>query len=148
MRSDIQASLDAIKAPALAIVTKVDNIPAAVEAGELAAYNEGVEAGKAMIQLPEPTNPDNIYTQQQMNDAVNAGKDEVRSAEVAPLQLQLTEKQSAIDSLNAQITDLNTKLMAAGPDAVTAFKAELKAKYAEQQVAESTSETGFASLLE
>lgn len=156
MRSDIQASLDAIKAPALAIITKVDNIPAAVEAGEQAAYDEGFEAGKVVgkvegieegrgsIVLPEPGNPDAQYTQDQMSTAVSEREAQVR----AELTLVVDEKQAAIDSLNAQITDLNTKLMAAGPDAVAAFKAELKAKYEAQQVAETEGETGFKSFLD
>jgi hypothetical protein len=152
VRSDIQASLDAIKAPAQAIITKVDNIPAAVEAGEQAAYDEGFQAGKVAgveegrnsIQLPDETNTANIYTQEQMNTAVSERETQVRTE----MQLSVDEKQAAIDSLNAQITDLNTKLMAAGPDAVAAFKAELKAKYEEQQVAETEGETGFKSLFE
>lgn len=145
MRSDITASLDAIRTPAQATIDAANAIPAAVEAGEQAAYNEGYEAGKAAIELPAKDNPDAQYTQEQLASAVETGKQEVRDMEMKP----------AVDTLNAQISELGTKvgnleneLAQAGPNAVAAFKAELKAKYAEQQVAETQGETGFQALLD
>lgn len=115
MRSDIQASLDAIKAPAQAIITKVDNIVPAVEAGEQQAYDEGkaagdaegyargkvdgIEEGRASIVLPEPTNPDAQYTQAQMDEAVSTRETQVRA-----------EMQISIDSLNAQVTEKDSKI--------------------------------------
>lgn len=160
MNADIQAKLDAIKAPFQSVIDATDAVPALVDAAEKAKYDEGynvgradgIEEGKAMIQLPSPTlpdgtpNPDLIYTQQQLNDAVTAGKEQ-----------QKAEDQVAIDALNAQITEKDGKIAnlenqvaqfeTLKAEAIAAFKAELLAEYEAQQVAEAQGETGFGSLL-
>lgn len=145
MKSDIQSTLESIKAPFAELVQKVDSIPAAVEAGEQAAYDQGYQDGKASVVLPVEGTGDKLFTQEDMNKLAETAKQEVRDLEMTP----------AIESLNAQITELSTRvgnleneLAQAGPNAVANFKAELKAKYAEQQVAETQGETGFQALLD
>jgi hypothetical protein len=104
-------------------------------------YNEGFQSGKDSIQLPDPSNPDVIYTQQQMNDAVTAGKEQQKLETELELGVKISELQAQVDAVPGL-------LESAKSESVAAFKAELKAKYEEQQVVESSSETGFKSLLE
>lgn len=71
-------------------------------AGELqAAELAGIEKGKAMIQLPDPQNPDAQYTQAQLEEAVKAGQ------EVTKLELQ-----PQIDALKAELEKMDAALVA------------------------------------
>lgn len=88
-----------------------------------AKYDEGFAAGVASVQ---PS--DKIYSQ----------------AEVDAIVLPLNEK---IAALELAITDINATIPAKIAEAVAAFKAELLAKYEEQQVVETQAETGFKNLL-
>ena len=101
-----------------------------------ASYAKGYADGKDAVELPEPTNPDAQYTQAQMNDAVNTGKDEVRA-----------ELQPQLDAIASELAEVKASIEPAKADAVATFKADLKAKYEEQQVAEQAGETGFGALL-
>lgn len=77
------------------------------------------------------------------------GSDKIYSD--AEVQVFLKEKQDEIDALKAQMKlaedELPGKLEVAKVEAVAAFKLELKAKYEEQQVAETAGETDFLGLL-
>lgn len=143
MKSDIQAKLDAIKAPFSEQLAKIEEIPLAVEAGEKAAWDEGFVKGQESMVLPDPTDPTAQYTQADMD------------ALAAQVRLEKdNEYKDKMDNLNAQISDLSTKvgnlenqLAQAGEVAVGAFKADLAAKYEALQVAETEAETGFGDLL-
>lgn len=115
MNADIQGKLDAIKAPALSIVEAADALPALIDAQELVKYNEGFQAGKDSIQLPDPNDPTVIYTQAQMDAAVTAGKEQQRSedqvvidaqaGEIAALKVQLADMEAlATDSVSKYAT--------------------------------------------
>jgi len=107
MNAEIQSKVDVIVNAFQPVIDAAAAIPALVDAQELVKYNEGVEAGKAMIQLPDPTNPAAQYTQEQMDAAVTAGKEQQRSedqvtidaqgTELAALKLSLTDLQAALD---------------------------------------------------
>jgi hypothetical protein len=100
------------------------------------AYDKGFADGVAS--LPPPVS-DKIYSQEELDAAV--------AGAVGPLQEQVSAMQAELESLKVQVSDLQAGLEDAKIEAVAAFKSELLAKYEEQQVVESTSETGFADLL-
>ena len=122
--------------------------------GDQSGYARGYEEGKAAIELPAPVledgsvNPEAQYTQQQMNDAVNTGKEEVRME----MQPQIDQLVGQVSALSAELEALKAipavDVEAAKIEAIGAFKAELKAKYAEKQVVETAAETGFGALLD
>ena len=126
MNADIQGKLDAIKAVFQPILDAADAVPALVDAQELVKYNEGVEAGKAMIVLPDPANPDAQYTQSQMDAAVSSGKeqqaseDQVQIADLGGKLASVQESAAALqincDALNAKYDDLVAKVKAANAD--------------------------------
>jgi hypothetical protein len=160
MNADIQSKLDAIKAPFQSVIEATDALPALVDAAEQAKFDEGylkglaegevtgIEKGKGMIQLPDATDPTVQYTQAQLNEAVTAGKEQQKledQVQIDALNAQITEKDTKISNLENQVAQFNAEQIKA--DAVAAFKAELKAKYEEQQVAETAGETGFLGFL-
>lgn len=126
MNADIQSKIDGAKAPFQTVIENLDAIPALVDAAELVKYNEGVEDGKAMIQLPDPTDPAAQYTQEQMDAAVTAGKEQQRSedqvtidaqgAELAALKQQLVDLQGVADGAVAKYTSLAERVKAANVD--------------------------------
>lgn len=59
----------------------------------------------------------------------------------------VAEKDKEIEQLKAEKADLEANADAKVSEAVAAFKADLLAKYEEQQVAETQAETGFKDLL-
>lgn len=99
MNADIQAQLDAIKAPFQGVIAAADAVPALVEKAVADAKQEGIETGKAMIQLPDASDPTAVYTQEQMNKAINDKEAEVTG-----------KLQPQIDALNAQVTEKDAKL--------------------------------------
>ena len=113
MNADIQAKLDAIKAVFQPIVEAADAVPALVDAAELAKYNQGVVDGKAMIQVGNPGDPANIYSQAQMDAAVSAGKAQ-----------QASQDKADLDAANAKSSDLQAKV-----DAGVAAQADLQSKF-------------------
>lgn len=88
--ADLETGVNAMQA-------QIDGIPAQLQA----QYNQGVTDGKASIQLPAPSDPNAQYTQQQMQDAVNAGQKQQSDQDVAKFQPQ-------IDDLNGKLTQLQS----------------------------------------
>lgn len=106
------------------LVAKLADAAAALEVAKRASYDEGFAAGVASV----GGNPDVKFTQADLDAAV--------ASAVAPLNEQIAALQAQVDGIPAVVAD-----------AIAAFKAELAQKYADQQVVESASETGFADLL-
>lgn len=104
----------------------VTDVGAELEAREEKGYEDGLaKAGQA-------GGTDKIYSDAEMNEFLAPLKEKIAALEA--------EKQAAADALPGL-------LEAAKVESVAAFKLELKAKYEEQQEAETTGETGFAALL-
>lgn len=85
-----------------------------------AARAAGIEEGREQIELPEPSNPDAQYTQQQMNDAVSTAVQNEKDASAA-----------AISAAEAKASAAEEKL--AGKDeehkaAVTSLKKDIAGK--------------------
>jgi len=118
MLSDLSEAITAMQA----------QIAAADEVAK-AKYDEGFAAGVKSMQAPHS---DKIYSQAELDAKV----EEV----VAPLIEQIEALKKDIEAAKAEV---QPKI----DEAILAFKAELLAKYNEQQVVESESETGFAELL-
>lgn len=104
------------------------------------SYREGFEAGKGAIVLPDSTNPDAQYTQQQMNDAVNSGKGEQRLADEAEFNGKVSELQTQIDGIPALVA-------AAKDEATSVAKAEFRELLRAQQTVETASEAELDSKL-
>lgn len=68
---------------------------------------------------------------------------EEMNAELAPRDAKIAELEATVASMQGQVSSI-PQLVAEG---VAAFKAELKAAYDAQQVAESQGETGFGAML-
>jgi hypothetical protein len=93
-------------------------------------YNKGWD--EAMAQAGSGGSSDKIYSEIEMNQIIADTK--------VPLQAD-------IDSLKQNVEELKASIPGEVEKAMAEFKAILKAKYDEQQVVESTSETGFGDLL-
>jgi hypothetical protein len=104
------------------------------------SYREGVEAGKAMIELPDSSNPDVIYTQAQMNAAVNSGQTQQRLADEAEFKV-------ALDGLQAQIDGVPAQIAKAVDEARTEERRKFREALATQQAAESASEKALEETL-
>lgn len=115
------ATLQASVAEVLAIGADAQ---ALLDAAKLEGYNQA----KAEVSLPTPEVP--------VEPTVPATADE-KDQKIAELQQQMDELKMSIDASIATAT----------AQAVADFKAQLKAKYEEQQVAETATETGFGDLL-
>lgn len=81
-----------------------------------AQYDAGYADGKASVVLPDPSNPDKLFSQADMDSAVKTAKDEQSSVD-----------QDQISALNKQLLDAQTALAAAQAD-TAAQVAALKAK--------------------
>lgn len=97
---------DLVKAELEAEVALHDQLAIEVDAEKSAERLAGIEEGKAMIQLPDPTDPAAQYTQEQMNAAVNAGQELVKSE----LQPQIDAGLASIAALGVQLADLQSQL--------------------------------------
>jgi chromosome segregation ATPase len=120
IKADYQSQLDKLEELKASLAGKLDLVDSMVKESDDAvaqAKLDGIEEGKAMIQLPDPSNPDNQYTQQQMNDAVNAGQKQISD-----------QLQPQIDSLNAEKADLQSQL-----DAAKQAQADAEAKLASDE---------------
>lgn len=104
-------------------VQKLVELLALIESEKQAAYDEGYAKGMA-----DASGSDKLYSQAELDAKIQDA--------ILPLQEQ-------INVLNSQVVDVE----AVKAEAKAELKAELKAKYEEQQVAESSSETGFSDLL-
>lgn len=126
MTQDIQDKVNFIAGAFQPVIDAANAIPALVDERELVKYNEGFADGKASIQLPDPTNPDAIYTQSQMDAAVTAGKEQQKSedqimidglgTEVAALKQSLTDSNGALDSMAKKYSDLVERVKAVEAD--------------------------------
>ncbi len=94
------------------------------------AFDAGFAAGVASV-------ADKVYTQAELDAAVVAA--------VTPVQAELEVVKAELEALKV---DVDVKITEAVASAVSALKAQLKAAYDAQQVAETEGETGFAKLLE
>ena len=93
-----------------------------------AEFDKGFDEG-----VKQNTSPgEKIYSEEELQ------------AELQPLKDKIAELEGKVAQAEAELPG---KLEQAAKLAVDAFKAELKAKYEEQQVAESQGETGFGALL-
>lgn len=108
----------------------VEEMESELAAELLAAEEKGFEAGLA--QSGQANGSDKLYSDAELN------------AELQPLRDQI---QALTDSAALAAEALPGQLQAASEQAVASFKAELKAAYEAQQVAESQGETGFGNLL-
>jgi hypothetical protein len=105
LKADFQAQIDKADELKASLAQKIQSVDDLV----VQAHAEGVDEGKAMIQLPDPSSPDAQYTQQQMNDAVNAGQDQVK----AQLQPQVDQLSADKAALQTQLDQVNADLVAA-----------------------------------
>lgn len=108
------------------LIALVASFPDQLVAEKKASYDEGFAAGAAAGGI------DKIYSQAELDAKV--------AEAVAAVQLQL-------DAVKAELEQLKGEVDLKIASALSAFKADLLAKYQEQQVVESASETGFADLL-
>lgn len=94
-------------------IALVDEMVADTVAREAQAKADGIEIGKGMIQIPDPSNPASIYSQQQMNDAVNAGQDQLRGQLQPQIDAAVTQAKTATDALagvQASLDDATKKV--------------------------------------
>lgn len=134
MTQEIQAKIDAVKAPFIASAEAADAIPALVDAREQAKYDEGfaagevsgIQKGKDMIELPSPTLPDGTvdetlrYTQEQMDSAVRSGMEQKEA-----------EMQIKVNELVAKVAELEAAAVAKPGELEAAVKAAVDARTAE-----------------
>lgn len=127
---DLLALLQGLVAQLAALQTQLADVPAALEAAKKLSYDEGFAAGVASVPVVLPS--DKIYSQDELD---------------AKIQEALQPVQAELDSVKAQMVDMQVQIDQKIADAIAAFKADLLAKYQDQQVVEAQSETGFADLL-
>lgn len=123
------ASLQGASDQIVALQAQLADAQVSADALAKSKFDEGFAAGVASV-LP---NVDKIYSQAELDQKV--------SEAVLPLQEQIVSMQAQLDAVPSVID------MKVG-EALAAFKAELKAKYELQQVAETEGEVGFKSFLE
>lgn len=119
IKADYQSQLDKleqVKGELQGKLSLVDEMVAQADQEVLDAKNAGIEEGKAMIQLPDPTSPDAQYTQAQMNDAVNAGMAQQKSLDDAAAQAQSDALNGQLASAQQQASDLQAQLDAERAD--------------------------------
>lgn len=126
LMSLVAAAKEALSAVEIEAMAAQVAMPEELAAEKQASYDEGFAAGAASV------GSDKIYSQAEVD------------AMLAPLQAELDGVKAELEALKL---DIDAKIEAAKADAVAALKAELKAKYDEQQVAEAQGETGFGALL-
>jgi len=116
-----------------ALKAGLDELKPIVEDEKKVEFDKGFDEGVKQNVAPG----DKIYSQEEMN------------AELAPRDAKIAELTAQVEADAAMIAALEAKLALAtdGAAAVAAFKAELLAKYEEQQVAETSGEVGFKELL-
>lgn len=123
---------------------------AGVTEGDAVGYERGYAEGKASVVLPSTGTGELLFTQEDMDRVSQTAKDE-KTAELQPqiddLKLQLAAAVEETAKIQLSLDEVKAAQAGAVDGALAAFKAELKAKYDEQQVAETAGETGFAGLL-
>jgi len=130
------AKVGEVKLDLEAKIASLDSILVEVEAEKKIAFDKGFEDG--LSQSGMAGTADKIFSDAEMN------------AELAPLKEQIAtlegEKSALTDKVMALEMDL-AGVPAKIDEALVGFKAELKAQYEAQQVAETQGEVGFAALL-
>ena len=134
---DIIALLQGLASKIAELQVALQDAQAAGDSIAKEAYDKGFADGVAS--QPPPVDDVTPFSQADIDAAVLAA--------VEPLQSQVSAMQSEMDALKLQVEELQLGIEAAKSEAVSSFKAELLAKYEEQQVAESQGETGFGDLL-
>ena len=112
-----------------AAITDLQNQLEAAKALAVTEYDRGFAKG---VKSTQGEASDKIYSQAELDAKLEEAIDAV-SAEIESLKAELEATKASVEP----------KI----EEAIKAFKADLLAKYEEQQVAESESETGFAALL-
>lgn len=131
--SAIEVEAQALKADVTEIETQETEYAAEIKAAEEKGFEEGLaQAGQA-------NGEDKIYSDAEVNQIIADTK--------APLEQKIGELELTIATLQGQIADHPALVETAKSEAVAAFKAELLAKYDEQQAQETASEAGIAELL-
>ena len=121
------ALLNGLKETIDSLQAKLVDAQASLDEAVKKAYDEGFAAGVASV----PVN-DKVYSQAEVD------------AKIAEAVQALNEKVLMLEDQVKMLQEGQDKAVA---EALAAFKADLKAKYEEQQVAETASETGFAEFL-
>ncbi len=133
----LKAKFEAKLIEAQADVAIADELSVAVETEVKAANEAGFEEGLA--QANQAGGSDKLYSDAEMNQIIADTK--------APFEAKIAELEVEIAGLKAGIDAVPAQIEFAKAEAIAAFKADLAVKYAEQQVVESSTETGFAELL-
>jgi len=131
---DIFAVFEQLKATIAELTLKLADVDAAIAEAKKAAYDQGFADGVASV--PTPGGDEKIYSQAELDQKV-AEAIAASEAKVAELEAKVAELEGKVGEIDAKVAE-----------AIAAFKVELKAKYAEQQAAESASESGFGALLD
>lgn len=129
---DLVKLLNELVANIAALQSQLADAQASAQALADLKYNEGFEAGKASVVIPEVPVSDKVYSQAELDAKI--------AEAIMPLQAQITELQAKVDGMSAAIETAKV-------EAVAAFKADLAIKYEAMQVVEAQAETGFAELL-
>lgn len=145
--AELTAIIDNLEAqlgdvPAALEKVRVEGFDAGKMEGDAEGYARGYAEGAASVQCPVP-DEDRKFTQGDLDAAV----EQVRAAltqEMEGLRLAIIDLQ---DQLAAARRDTDAKILEAVTGALAAFKAELKAKYAEAQAKEAMEEAAFGELL-
>jgi hypothetical protein len=83
-------------------------------------YGKGFADGKASVVLPDPTNPDKLYTQADMDKVAAQAKADQVTADQAAADQAAAELKAAQDELAALKQDVGAKIH----DGIAAFKAQ------------------------
>ena len=131
--SAIEVEAQALKADVTEIELQETEYAAELKAAEEKGFEEGLaQAGQA-------GGEGKIYSDAEVNEML-AEKD-------AAFEAMVTSKDATIAEMQTQIDGHAALVETAKAEAVAAFKAELLAKYEEQQAQETASEAGIAELL-
>lgn len=133
----IKAGFQTEASEALAKVAKVEELTTQVAEALTAAEEKGFEEGLA--QAGQANGEDKLYSDAEVNKFIAEAK--------APLLKKIEELEAAIVAIKEELVAAEAHFEVVKAEAVAAFKAELLAKYEEQQKTEAATEVQFAELL-
>lgn len=137
---DLKAYLQSQADTAAQAVEQYDaDIAAKYELGK----TEGIEIGRGQIQLPDDSNPDAQYTQEQMNAAIN---DAVANA-VAPVQSQVDQLKSDLSASEEAVSKIQGEIAPITKER-DAYKAAIDAEIADAKTDTSRLEAAVAPIAE
>lgn len=145
MNSKIQDQLNIVIAPSQAVIDAANSIPALVDEAEQAKYDagfaagevQGIEKGKAMIQVGDASNPDAIYTQAQLSAAVSAGMEQQKTEDalvISEKEAQLSTATFRIDTLTQQFDAYKVSSAEDQKSAVAAKQSEMLADFINAEI--------------